>query len=231
MAKRKNVKAGEKESAEVDIPKSVPAEKMSTEIKQPFQGDKKQVDKNRSVKNRKKGKKRSKQTADADEDEVEEKPTPAVVYLGHIPHGFYEQEMRGYFNQFGEVKRLRLSRSLKSGRSRGFAFIEFADENVAEVAAKAMDGYLMHGVRMVSSVVPKEKQHRRLFLSKVRPGRKFVPRSVMDRKALIKRSTDPAKVAERSRNIKKNLLKKKARLDRLKLTYKFPTIPTPAAEQ
>lgn len=225
MAKREKVQASENESPEADTPK-IPAEKVSTEEQRV------QADKKRPVKrNRKKGKKRGKQATDAEEGEVENKPTPAVVYLGHIPHGFYEREMRGYFNQFGEVKKLRLSRSLKSGRSRGFAFIEFADENVAEMAAKSMDGYLMHGVRMVSSVVPKEKQHRRMFLSKIRPTRKFVPRSVQDRKALIKRSSDPTKVAERSRNIKKNLLKKKARLDKLKLKYKFPTIPTQADEQ
>jgi nucleolar protein 15 len=39
----------------------------------------------------------------------------AVVYIGHIPHGFYEDQMKGFFGQFGEVKRLRLSRSTKTG--------------------------------------------------------------------------------------------------------------------
>ena len=38
---------------------------------------------------------------------------PGVVYVGHIPHGFYEDEMRGFFSQFGTVNRLRLSRSKK----------------------------------------------------------------------------------------------------------------------
>eukprot|EP00516_Mucochytrium_quahogii_P007505 CAMPEP_0203746584 /NCGR_PEP_ID=MMETSP0098-20131031/1984_1 /ASSEMBLY_ACC=CAM_ASM_000208 /TAXON_ID=96639 /ORGANISM=" , Strain NY0313808BC1" /LENGTH=178 /DNA_ID=CAMNT_0050634737 /DNA_START=33 /DNA_END=566 /DNA_ORIENTATION=- len=36
-----------------------------------------------------------------------------VVYLGHIPHGFYEEQMKGFFSQFGNVKQLRLSRSKK----------------------------------------------------------------------------------------------------------------------
>ena len=38
---------------------------------------------------------------------------PGVVYLGRIPHGFYEKEMRAYFGQFGEVSQLRLSRNKK----------------------------------------------------------------------------------------------------------------------
>jgi len=34
-----------------------------------------------------------------------------VVYVGHIPQGFSEPQMREYFAQFGEVRQLRLSRS------------------------------------------------------------------------------------------------------------------------
>lgn len=34
-----------------------------------------------------------------------------VLYLGRIPHGFFEDEMRAYFTQFGDVTRLRLSRN------------------------------------------------------------------------------------------------------------------------
>jgi len=36
----------------------------------------------------------------------------AVVYLGHIPYGFFERQMTEYFAQFGEVTRLRISRSM-----------------------------------------------------------------------------------------------------------------------
>jgi nucleolar protein 15 len=36
-----------------------------------------------------------------------------TIYLGRIPHGFYEDEMKGYFSQFGDVTRLRLSRNKK----------------------------------------------------------------------------------------------------------------------
>ena len=36
-----------------------------------------------------------------------------VIYVGHIPHGFFEKEMRAFFSQFGTVTRLRLARSRK----------------------------------------------------------------------------------------------------------------------
>lgn len=36
-----------------------------------------------------------------------------VISLGRIPHGFYEDEMKRYFSQFGTVTRLKLYRSKK----------------------------------------------------------------------------------------------------------------------
>lgn len=74
-----------------------------------------------------------------------ENDTPGVVYIGRIPHGFYEHEMRTYFNQFGDVNRLRLSRSVKTGHSKHYAFLEFKNVDVAKIVAETMDNYLMFG--------------------------------------------------------------------------------------
>ena len=68
-----------------------------------------------------------------------------VVYVGHIPHGFYEDQMRGFFSQFGEVSRLRLSRNKKTGKSKHYAFLEFKHPAVAKIVAETMDNYLMFG--------------------------------------------------------------------------------------
>lgn len=79
------------------------------------------------------------------------KSTRGLVYLGNIPHGFYEQEMMEYFGQFGDVTRLRLARSKKSGKSKGFAFIEFKVPEVAKIVAETMDRYLM-GKRLLKGI-------------------------------------------------------------------------------
>lgn len=34
-----------------------------------------------------------------------------VIYLGHVPHGFYEEEMRQFFSQFGKVTNINIPRS------------------------------------------------------------------------------------------------------------------------
>jgi len=68
-----------------------------------------------------------------------------IVYVGHLPKGFNETELKNFFQQFGQVTKLRVSRSVKTARSRGYAFLEFAEAKVAEIASKAMNKYLMFG--------------------------------------------------------------------------------------
>ena len=88
---------------------------------------------------------------------------PGVVYIGRIPHGFYEHEMRQYFSQFGPITKLRLSRNKKTGASKHFAFIEFADENTAEIVAKTMDNYLLFGHILKCKVLTKGQVRDDLF--------------------------------------------------------------------
>ena len=68
-----------------------------------------------------------------------------VIYVGRLPHGLYEKEMRQYFDQFGEISRLRISRNKKTGKSKHYGFIEFQDKEVAKIACEAMNNYLVFG--------------------------------------------------------------------------------------
>lgn len=80
--------------------------------------------------------------------------TPGVIYLGRIPHGFYEHQMRAYFSQFGDITHIRLARNKKTGKSQHYGFIEFASAAVATIVAKTMDKYLMFGRILQVRVVP-----------------------------------------------------------------------------
>ena len=86
-----------------------------------------------------------------------------VLYVGRIPHGFYEHEMRQYFSQFGNILRLRLSRSKRTGASKHFAFLEFEDAAVAEVVQKTMDNYLLFSHVLKCKIVPKSQIHENLW--------------------------------------------------------------------
>ncbi|KAJ3461987.1 hypothetical protein MRS44_010540 [Fusarium solani] len=86
-----------------------------------------------------------------------------VIYIGRIPHGFYEHEMRQYFEQFGTILALRLSRNKKTGASKHYAFVKFAEATTAEIVAKTMDNYLLFGHILKCRVIPKEQVHDDLF--------------------------------------------------------------------
>lgn len=58
---------------------------------------------------------------------------------------------------------MRLSRSKKTARSRGYAFLEFQSAEVAKIAADAMDGYLFFGQKLVSRLMKAEEVHEDLF--------------------------------------------------------------------
>jgi nucleolar protein 15 len=85
------------------------------------------------------------------------------MYLGSIPHGFYEHEIKEYFSQFGEITRLRVVRNKKTGASRHHAFVEFADAEVADIAARTMDSYLLFGHILRAKTVRPEDVHPQLF--------------------------------------------------------------------
>lgn len=106
--------------------------------------------------------------------------TPGVVYVGHLPLGLFEPQLQTYFQQFGTILRLRLSRSKKTGGSKGFAFIEFECDEVAKIVAETMNNYLM-GERLIKcEVMPPEKVHEKLFVGSQstfrRPSRPAVAR-------------------------------------------------------
>ncbi|KAJ3336980.1 hypothetical protein HDU93_001825 [Gonapodya sp. JEL0774] len=84
---------------------------------------------------------------------------PTVVYLGRIPHGFVEEGIRGYFEQFGEVGRVRVARNKKTGHSKHYAFLEFPHPGVAAIVVSTMHNYLLSGHLLKCSIVPPEKVH------------------------------------------------------------------------
>jgi len=86
-----------------------------------------------------------------------------VIYVGRVPHGFYEEQMAGFFSQFGKVDKVRLSRSKKTGRSKHFAFIKFDTAKVAETVAKVMNGYHLFDHVLVSHIVAPKDIHPSMF--------------------------------------------------------------------
>jgi nucleolar protein 15 len=125
---------------------------------------------------------------------------PGVVYVGRIPHGFYEHEMREYFKQFGTILMLRMSRNRRTGASRHIAWIQFESATVAEIVAKTMDNYLLFGHILKVKVVPDAQVSANLWKGANRRFKK-VPWNKMEgrRLALAKPEDAWEKQTERER--------------------------------
>jgi len=142
---------------------------------------------------------------------------PGVVYLGHIPHGFYENEMRAFFSQFGVVTRLKLSRSKRTGRSKGYAFLEFRHEEVAKVAADTMNNYLMYRQILKCEFVPADKVHPETFKNAHRPFR--MPTGAAKSRERHNAPKTEKKQAENARNRNNKMKKKTEALKALGIDY------------
>lgn len=141
-----------------------------------------------------------------------------VIYVGHLPVGLFEPQLKAYFEQFGKVLRLRLSRSKKTGGSKGYAFIEFDCVEVAKIVAETMNNYLM-GERIIKChVMPPEKVHEKLFAGCFREFKKPSYPAV---KRYNKRPTDE-QITKTTRKLlhKENKLRK--RLAARGIDYDFP---------
>lgn len=176
--KRKTKKVPEapaEEEAPVEQP--VAQEDRKEEAKEAPTSDK--VTGTNKIKKKTKANRLEEMQAAADEEEQEPR---GVIYVGHIPEGFFEPQMRKFFTQFGKVLRLRISRSKKTARSKGYAFVEFEEESVAKIVAETMQGYLLFDKTLVCHLLPKEKQHKLLFKG---CRRKFVNTTNLRRKKHI----------------------------------------------
>lgn len=56
-----------------------------------------------------------------------------------------------------------MSRNKKTGASKHYAFVEFAEESTAEIVAKTMDNYLLFGHLLKCKLVPKSQVHDSLW--------------------------------------------------------------------
>jgi cold-inducible RNA-binding protein len=67
------------------------------------------------------------------------------IFVGNLKFDATEESVRSLFEQYGAVNSARIMTDRDTGRSRGFAFVEMANENEAEQAISALNGYMMDG--------------------------------------------------------------------------------------
>jgi RNA recognition motif-containing protein len=71
------------------------------------------------------------------------------LYVGGIPYRTTEDDLKNAFSEAGEVTSVSIISDRMTGRSRGFGFVEMADEAQAQAAVDRWDGKEFDG-RMLS---------------------------------------------------------------------------------
>ena len=62
------------------------------------------------------------------------------LFVGNLPFGATEDALRDLFAPFGEVQQIRIMTDRDTGKSRGFAFVEMAQDEDAVKAIDALSG-------------------------------------------------------------------------------------------
>jgi len=63
-----------------------------------------------------------------------------TIYVGNINYSLGEAEIQKIFEVLGTVEAVKIIRDKRTGRSKGFAFIEMPDKKEAMEAIKTLDG-------------------------------------------------------------------------------------------
>lgn len=79
------------------------------------------------------------------------------LYVGNLPYSVNDQKLNEVFSAYGEVVSAKVITDYESGRSKGFGFVEMANDNDAATAIQQLDGKELDGRNVrVNEARPKE---------------------------------------------------------------------------
>jgi cold-inducible RNA-binding protein len=67
------------------------------------------------------------------------------LYVGNLPYSTTGDDLKNLFSQNGTVSSAQVIMDKMTGRSKGFGFVEFADDNEANAAIEAWNGKELDG--------------------------------------------------------------------------------------
>jgi len=83
------------------------------------------------------------------------------LFVGNISFQTRESDLRALFEPFGQITRVHVATDRETGRARGFAFVEMANDEEAAKAIAALDGKEVAGRNLkVNEARPKTERSR-----------------------------------------------------------------------
>lgn len=98
--------------------------------------------------------------------------TQTRLFVGNLPYKTREQDLHAYFSQIGNVTSVTIMVDRETGKSRGFAFVEFETAEEANRAVEQLNNKEFQGRALTVNLArPKEERER-----SHRRGRRFEAR-------------------------------------------------------
>ncbi|MEY3331928.1 MAG: hypothetical protein RLZZ176_228 [Cyanobacteriota bacterium] len=84
-----------------------------------------------------------------------------TIYVGNLSYQATEEDLKAVFAEYGKVKRVVLPTDRETGRMRGFAFVEMAEDAQENTAITELDGAEWMGRMLkVNKAKPREDNRR-----------------------------------------------------------------------
>lgn len=87
------------------------------------------------------------------------------LYIGNLPYNTTDDALKAHFEPAGEVTSAQVIRDRMTGRSRGFGFVEMANDEDAQKAIEMFNGQDFEGRKLTVNVArplePRSPQDRR----------------------------------------------------------------------
>lgn len=81
------------------------------------------------------------------------------IYVSNLSYNVQDEDLRDYFEDYGEVSSAKVITDKFTNRSRGFGFVEMPDDTSAQKAIKELHGAMVDG-RSISVTVAKPREER-----------------------------------------------------------------------
>jgi RNA recognition motif-containing protein len=81
------------------------------------------------------------------------------IYVSNLSFNMQDKDLGGFFTEYGEVSSARIIIDKVTNRSRGFGFVEMADEEASKNAIAGLDGSTKDG-RTIKVTEARQKEQR-----------------------------------------------------------------------
>lgn len=81
------------------------------------------------------------------------------IYVSNLSFNVEDEDLRGFFEEYGEIKSAKVITDKFTQKSRGFGFVEMVDEEAGQKAIKELDGAQVEG-RAIRVTIAKPREEK-----------------------------------------------------------------------